>query len=145
MMMMEWREIRRFGRACVCAAAWTFAVSSLCLFPCACPRERKNERPPPLLHTCSCNPRCFGDLGNLVTKHSWCPFDWGHGWAWSLDRVKRRAAGRRRRRIKFLVPSSLAALPIQLFAPVHQYVCVSPFHITSLATCSLNVTDLALY
>lgn len=53
----------------------------------SCLWERQKEMPLPLPPTCSCNPLCFGDLGNPVTKHSWCPFDWGHRWAWSLERL----------------------------------------------------------
>lgn len=76
-------------RLCVCVCACTFNICALYLCVCVCLSKGKKERPLPLPPTCSCNPLCFGDLGNLVTKHSWGPFDWGHGRAWSLVVLKR--------------------------------------------------------
>lgn len=59
---------------------WIQYISIVLLCVCVRAKERKEGMSLPSPHTCSCNPLCFGDLGNLVTKQSWCPFDWGHGW-----------------------------------------------------------------
>lgn len=49
--------------------------ASVCVCVCERERERENETLALLPPTGSCNPLCFGDLGNLVTKHSRCRFD----------------------------------------------------------------------
>lgn len=88
---MEWREITCYKKMCICVCVCVHGrlIYVRCVCVHLCLLERKKGSALLLPPTCSCNPLCFGDLGNLVTKHSWGPFDWGHGWAWSLDWLKR--------------------------------------------------------
>lgn len=62
-------------QVCVCMNFRKISVLCLPLCVYVSVRERENETLALLPPTGSCNPLCFGDLGNLVTKHSRCRFD----------------------------------------------------------------------
>lgn len=62
-------------QVCVCMNFRKISVLCLPLCVYVSVRERENETLALLPPTGSCNPLCFGDLGNLVTKHSRYRFD----------------------------------------------------------------------